>query len=83
MGHNYMGYPDFSNLPGKQIGLTKQLVQEIGSKITMFNRGGGEGGTTFGLSYREVQNSKGLGIASKTISFFLRCGEELARNRAT
>lgn len=70
MGHNYMGYPDFSNLPGKQIGLTKQLVQEIGSKITMFNRGGGEGGTTFGLSYREVQNSKGLGIASKTIPFY-------------
>ena len=52
----------------------------------MFNRGegrGGGGGTTFGLSYREVQDSKGLGIASKTISFFLRCGEELARNRAT
>lgn len=44
MGHNYMGYPDFSNLPGKQIGLTKQLVQEIGSKITMFNRGEGRGG---------------------------------------
>lgn len=43
MGHNYMGYSDFSNLPGKQIGLTKQLVQEIGSKITMFNRGEGRG----------------------------------------
>ena len=48
----------------------------------MFNRGW-EWGTTFSLSYQEFQKIEGLGIASNTIPFFQRRGEELVRNRAT
>ena len=66
--------PFFKPPREKKDGLIKQLVQEIGSKIY-------SGYFWFKLS--GVSKNEGLGIASKIISFFQKCGEELVRNRAT